>query len=52
MNAVIEFNHVKDDEYEIKLDIQPIADRLGISKEKLAELMANELMKILGIKNE
>jgi len=31
----------------VSFDIQPIANRLGISKEKAAELLVDEIMKLI-----
>lgn len=46
---MIDAKNLDKSNYEITFNIQPLADRLGISKEKLAEKLADEFMKILGI---
>lgn len=45
----IETKEISSGKYEVKFDIQPLADKLGLSKQKAAELLADELMKILGL---
>ncbi len=37
----------KDKEYSVTFDIQPLADEMGISKQKCAELLTDEIMKII-----
>lgn len=46
---MIEAKKLDESNVEITFNIQPLADRLGISKEKLDEKLADEFMKILGI---
>lgn len=40
---------VNEASYKVTFDIQPFADKIGISKEKCAELLADEIMKIIGL---
>lgn len=40
---------LKPQQYKVFFDIQPMADKLGISKDKCAELLADEILKILGL---
>jgi hypothetical protein len=35
--------------WEVTFDIQPLADKIGISKQRCAELLADEVMKIFGV---
>lgn len=35
--------------YEVTFDIEPLAQQIGIEKHKAAEMLADELMKILGL---
>lgn len=35
--------------YQVTFDIEPLAKKLDISKDKCAELLANEIMKLLGL---
>lgn len=38
--------------YEVTFDIQPLADKLNISKEKCAKLLADEFMRAIGLLND
>lgn len=40
-------NLIQDKQYEVVIDIQPLDDQLGVSKQKCAELIANEVMRIV-----
>lgn len=40
-------SELKQGEYQLTFDIQPLANKLGIPKEKLAEIMADQLMDLL-----
>lgn len=45
----VEATETSPNKFDVTFDIQPLADKLGVSKQKAAELLADELMKILGI---
>lgn len=43
---------MKSGTYEVTFDIQPLADKLGLSKQRCAELLADEFMRALGLLND
>jgi hypothetical protein len=43
----LKITELKPGEYQLTFDIQPLADKLGIPKDKLAELIADGIMKLL-----
>ncbi len=48
MNLInLEVEKIEENKYSVKLDIQPLANRLRIPKDLLAELMANALMNLI-----
>lgn len=46
-NIAMEIKQTDKKNYELKFNIEPLANKLGISKERLAELIADEFIKIV-----